>query len=350
MRPTPGVSRTLSTIDRAEAAPDVYFLPDYLRAASNADRGVPLFVESHGGAWRMPLVVRTLADGARDAITPTFSGIYASGSLMPEQVQDAWATTIEELRRRDVISVVFRGSPVVPLLTSLPGLRSISSGRPTVVLDLSDDAAAWRGMRSSSRSRIRKAEKSGYVGTVRPAQRADLALGGDFRGLYELTMERIGADPLYTFGDTYYAELLDGLGPNLLLTEVRDQHGAVASACLLMRHDSRLHYHLAGSRPDDARMGSNNLMMWTAIRFAVEQGLDHVHLGAGAAGRDGVFRFKSTFGGREAPYDVAGLVVDDVGYQEQVRRRAQECGVTVDALLGSDFFPAYRAGSPVGSA
>ncbi len=339
----------MSTTARAEGPPDVYFAPAYGRAASIADHGEWLHVQAHDGAWRIPLIVRTLADGGRDAITPTFSGVYASGSLTAQQVQDAWATTIEDLRRRGVISVVVRGSPHVRQATELDALRPISTDRPTIVLDLGDEASSWEGLRSSCRSRIRKAEKNGYVGEVRPAQLADLAPGGDFRRLYDLTMERIGADLLYSFGDSYYAELLDGLGPDLLLAEARDQDGAVASSCLLLRHDTRLHYHLAGSRPDDARMGSNNLMMWTAIRFAVEQGLDHFHLGAGAAGRDGVFRFKSTFGGREAAYDVSGLVVDDASYQEQVRRRAQECGVTVDALLDSGFFPAYRAGSPVRS-
>ncbi|MFZ0142433.1 MAG: GNAT family N-acetyltransferase [Aeromicrobium sp.] len=340
----------MSITARADGPPDVYFAPEYGRAASIADQGEWLHVEAHDGAWRMPLIVRTLADGGRDAITPTFSGVYASSAMTSEQVQDAWATTIEDLRRRGVISVVVRGSPHVRQATRLGGLRPISTGRPTIVLDLSDEASSWDGLRSSCRSRIRKAQKNGYTGDVRPVDRADLEPGGDFRRLYDLTMERIGADPLYLFDDSYYAALLDGLGPNLLLAEARDQDGAVASACLLMRHDQLLHYHLAGSRPDDARMGSNNLMMWTAIQFAVEQGLDQFHIGAGAAGRDSVFRFKSTFGGREATYDVSGLVVDDASYQEQVRSRAQECGVTVDALLASGFFPAYRAGSPVGSA
>jgi len=340
----------LSTTDRAEGPPDVYFAPEYGRAASIADRGEWLHVEAHDGAWRMPLIVRTLADGGRDAITPTFSGVYASSSLTSQQVQDAWATTIEDLRRRGVISVVVRGSPHVRQATRLDGLRPISTGRPTIVLDLSDEASAWDGLRSSCRSRIRKALKNGYTGDVRPVDRADLMPGGDFRRLYDLTMQRIGADPLYFFGDSYYAALLDGLGSNLFLAETRNRHGGVVSACVLMRHDRRLHYHLAGSLPDDARMGSNNLMMWTGIRFAIEQDLVHFHIGAGAAGRDGVFRFKSTFGGREAAYDVSGLVVNDASYQEQVRRRAQECGTTVDELLASDFFPAYRAGSSVGSA
>lgn len=297
----------------------------------------------------MPLIVRTLADGGKDAITPTFSGIYASTSLTTEQVLDSWTTTVDRLRDLGIISLVVRGSPVVSLQTSLPGLRSISSGRPTVVLDLSDDAAAWQGLRSSCRSRIRKAEKNGYVGDVRQADLPDVMPGGAFRNLYEETMERIGADPLYHFGDDYYTELFAGLGSNLLLVEVRDHDGAVVSSCLLMRHEGRLHYHLAGSAPDDARMGSNNLMMWSGIQFAIARGLSHFHIGAGVSGREGVYRFKTTFGGREAPYDVSGMVIDEEGYQNQVLARAKKCDVTADELLAAGFFPAYRA-SPAQSA
>jgi hypothetical protein len=340
----------LSTTDRAEAPPDVYFLPEYGQAASIADGGEWLGIEAYDGAWRMPLIVRALPDGALDAITPTFSGIYASPALAPEQVREAWSSTLDNLRHRGVISVVVRGSPVVPQATPLPGLSPISTDRPTVVLDLSDESAAWAGLRSSCRSRIRKAQRNGYTGTVRPAAVEDLMPGGDFRDLYELTMTRRAADPLYFFDDRYYARLLAGLGANLLLAEVRDRHSTVVSACLLMRHGAqRLHYHLAGSAADHAGMGTNNMLMWTGIQFAIAEGLGHFHVGAGVTLRDSLFRFKKTFGGREATYDVLGMIVDDEAYQQRVRKRAGELDVSVEALAATRFFPAYRA-APAGSA
>lgn len=347
-KPTPGALRILSITDHAEGPPDVYFLPGYGRAASIADGGEWLLLEAHDGAWQVPLIVRTLPDGAKDAISPTFSGIYASSSLSSVQIQEAWSASIDNLRDHGIISLVVRSSPLIPQATPLPGLHSISSGRPTIVLELTDEASAWDGMRSSSRSRIRKALKSGYTGVVRPVSSPDLAAESDFRRLYEQTMLRRSANPLYFFGDNYYTQLLDGLGPNLLLTEVRDRSDVVVSSTLLMRYAGRLHYHLAGSAMDDARMGSNNLMMWTATQFAIAQGLRQFHIGAGVSGRDGVFRFKSTFGGRELEYAVSGLIVDDERYQALVEDRAKECGTTTAMLLDLNFFPAYRAGTTVG--
>ena len=340
------VWRILSTIARAEDPPDIYFDPDYVRAACIAESGESLHLDAHDGAWRMPLIVRSLGDGLADAITPTFSGIYASPGLSADDIQQAWKKSIEGLREHGIISLVVRSSPAVPQATPLSGLRPISTERPTIVLDLSNDASAWDGMRSSCRSRIRKAEKSGYVGRVRPAALADLMQGGNFRELYESTMVRVGADPLYLFSDTYFTALIEGLGPSLLMAEVLDQGGEVVSACLLMRHAGRIHYHLAGSRPEDARMGSNNLMMWSGIRFAIGDGMSHFHIGAGASARDGIFRFKATFGGREAMYDVSGMVIDDERYRERVEARADECDVKAEELMEEGYFPAYRAGTP----
>ena len=327
-------------------APDVYFLSGYGRAASVADGGEWVLIEAFDGAWRVPLIIRTLPGGAKDAISPTFSGVYASPSLSSLQIQKAWSATVNCLRELSVISVVLRSSPLLPQATQYPGTRSVSRGRPTIVLELTDDESAWGDMESSCRNKTRKALKNGYTGEVRQAAGQDLTPDGDFRHVYERTMQRVAAAPLYFFSDSYYRELLDGLGSNLLIAEVRDPEGVVVSATLLMRHAQRLHYHLAGSDVDGARMGSNNLMLWTATQFAIAQGLRQFHLGAGVGVRDDLFKFKRSFGGRELEYDVSGLIIDDELYLAQVQNRAKACDITADTLSASNFFPAYRVGAP----
>jgi hypothetical protein len=231
----------------------------------------------------------------------------------------------------------------VPQASDQPGLRSIVRGHPTIVLEPTDHDSAWRGLESSCRTKIRKALKNGYTGTVKPAERRDLTRGGDFRRLYEQTMQRLDATPRYFFSDEYYDKLLDGLGPDLLISEVRDHCGVVVSADLLMRHEQRLHGHLSGSNRDDARMGSNNLMLWTAAQFAIDQGLRQIHLGGGVAARDGLFTFKRSFGGRELEYAVSGMIVNDAAYQHHVDIHAKALETAANALLASGYFPAYRA-------
>jgi serine/alanine adding enzyme len=327
-------------------SPDVYFLPGYGRAAAIADGGEWVLLEAFDGAWQMPLIVRTLPDGMKDAISPYgYSGVYASPSLSSEQIKEAWSTTIDRLRELEIISVLLRHSPLVPQAPDIPGLVSIVRGHPTIVLEPVDSDSAWNGLVSTCRTRIRKALKNGYTADVRQAASQDLAPFSDFRRLYGGTMKRLDAAPPYFFSDQYYKELLECLGPNLLIAEVRDAQGVPASSALLMRHEHLLHYHLSGSNPDDARMGSNNLMIWTATQFTAEQGLSQFHLGGGLDRRDGLFHFKHTFGGRELGYDVSGLIIDHEHYQTLTEGRAQECGIRADELLRSNYFPPYRGGT-----
>jgi hypothetical protein len=201
-------------------------------------------------------------------------------------------------------------------------------------------------MEHSCRGATRKAIKNGYTADVRKAEAQDLAPSGDFRRLYEQTMLRLEAAHLYFFGDDYYTELLDGLGSNLYIAEVRDQAGVVASSGLLMRHEERLHGHLMGSNGADARMGANNLYLWTTTQFAVDQGLNQYHLGGGLSPGDGLFKFKRSFGGRELEYDVSGLIIDQALYDAHTKSRAAVCDTTTNALLASHYFPSYRGGSP----
>ena len=325
-------------------SPDVYFLPGYGRAASVVDGGEWVLLEAFDGAWQMPLIVRTLDDGAKDAISPTYSGVYASPSLSSQQVQEAWSLTVNCLRERGVISVLLRHSPLVPQAPRFPGQRSIISGHPTIVLEPADSESAWNAMEGRCRTSTRKALKNGYTGDVRQAAGQDLAPGGDFHRLYEETMQRRRAASGYLFGDVYYKELLEGLGSNLLIGEVRDRASVVVSSALLIRHGQRLHYHLAGSSVDDARMGANNLMLWTATQFAIAQGLRQFHLGGGITPRDSLSKFKRSFGGRELEYCISGMIIDHELYQAHTQNRARSCDISTNTLLDSNFFPAYRAG------
>jgi hypothetical protein len=329
-------------------SPDVYFTSGYGRAASITEGGEWLLLEAFDGAWQVPLIVRTLPDGTKDAITPIYSGVYASPLLSSVQIQEAGSGAVTCLRELGIISLVLRGSPLVPQAPHVPGQQSIVSGRPTIVLEPADSESAWSGLEKHCRTKTRKALRNGYTGDVRPASSQDLAPGSDFRQLYEVTMQRLNAAPVHFFGDDYYRELLDGLGENLLIAEVRNQAGGVGSLLLLMRHADRLHNHLSCSNPEDAYMGSNNLVFWTATQFAVEQGLRQYHLGGGHSERDSLFKYKQSFGGRELEYGVSGLIIDPKVYESHVESRAKECDSTPDALLACNYFPAYRGSIPHG--
>lgn len=355
IRVHPQRDRRASTVIRVHQAhefpdglpsPDVYFTQPYGRAASISDGGEWVLLEALDGNWQVPLILRTLNTGVTDAISPYgYSGVYASPALTSLQVADAWSATLNCLRQLGVISVLLRHSPLVHQAADLPGLITIMSGHPTIVIEPIDTESAWNALEKRCRTKIRKALKHGFTGHVRQAGSQDLAPGGNFRRLYEGTMRRLDAASLYYFSDEYYTALLDGLGSDLLIAEVADPQGVVSSASLLMRHADRIHGHLAGSNAADAGMGTNNLLKWVTIEFALDQGLRQFHLGGGVGSRDNnLFKFKRSFGGRELEYRVSGLIIDEGAYQTQVKDRATECDTTAETLLTSSFFPAYRGG------
>jgi hypothetical protein len=326
------------------ASPDVYFTPDYARAACVTEGGQWALLEAFDGAWQLPLIVRTMADGTKDAITPHFSGVFAEPSLSTAQIERAWSGTLSALGELGVISVVLRHSPLVPQAPQVPGQRFVVSGHPTFVLEPADADSAWSALDKSCRNKVRKALKNRYSADIRKAEAQDLAAGSDFRRLYELTMQRAGAPTLYTFGDQYYRALFDGLGANLLVAEVRNEASEVVACGLRIRYADRLHAHLAGSIREDARMGSNNLLTWTAIQFTIDQGLRQFHIGGGVRPDDSLFTFKASFGGRRLEYGISGLIVDQQAYQARVASRARQCQTTAEALLTASYFPAYRGG------
>jgi serine/alanine adding enzyme len=329
--------------------PDVYFGHDYGRADALSLEGEWMTLADSSGAWQMPLVVTELGDGLREGISPYgYAGIHVAEGVTSSEAMDAWDVARDRLGSLGVVSLFLRFNPLDPdsvAAASRFDELTVRRNRTTFTVATDDPDLMWSRLRSSCRSRIRKARKHGYSAEVRPASGRDLAPGGDFRRLYDLTMQRLDAAPLYFFGDDYYAELIGGLGPKLLLVEVRDRDGVVVSSALVLRHQQRLHYHLAGSSPDGAVMGSNNLMMWTAAEFAAIEGLDRFHLGGGrgGSGSDGLARFKSTFGGVETDFHTGHAVIDAAAYSHLTQARADQLGTSTGVLEESGFFPAFRA-------
>jgi lipid II:glycine glycyltransferase (peptidoglycan interpeptide bridge formation enzyme) len=217
-----------------------------------------------------------------------------------------------------------------------------------VPVDLGPDAA-WTAMEGRARTAVRKAEKVGMTSGMRPVVPEDLVATSAFRRLYESTMARVGSTSKYLFADEYYTQLLDNLGQDLLIAEVCDAGGAVVACSLVMTHRDRVHYHLAGSSPESARMGANNLLVWNIVRWAAEQGKAIVHLGGGVTTDDSLFAFKKSFGGQRAEFWTGTAVLDEDRYRQLVERRSAHLGVPTQSLYSSPFFPLYRAEASHGS-
>lgn len=329
-------------------APDsynVYFRKTYGQAHARHESAEWTTLASADNSWRVPLLLRPLCGPLVDAVSPYgYSGIGFTGADHREAAKEHWDDALDALRDRGVVSLFLRFSAFdgveIDQLRGLAGLEIHESSRTHLVIT-DDETRAWHRLSGRSRTAVRKAISAGLradVSAVDPDGSDNL----NFRGLYESTMDRIGAGQAYYFDENYYKDV-SGLGDRVRQINIRDGSGNIVSAALLLVDKKFVHYHLAGSLPEFARFGANNLLIWSAIIWAVSQQRVGLHLGGGVSERDGLDRFKSSFGGRTLPFAVGRVITNEKIYREMVTQAAEELSTTVDQLEATHFFPAYRA-------
>lgn len=343
---------TTGTAD--DSRPDVYFTAGYGHAAAMPGGG-RWDCAGRDGVALLPYVLTDTGDGCVDAASPYgYCGIHVAPACPAAELKRFWASAADRLRDSGVIALFLRFSPLDDAsrqaAAALPGLTLTWRGDTITVPTRGGADAVWAGLEGRARTAVRKAERSGYACGLRPAETGDLRAGAPFRSLYEQTMLRVGSSAGYHFPDGYYAALLAGLGPRLLLAEVRRPGEPPVAAALLMLHQERVHYHLAGSTLAATSAGAGNLLLWTVLRWAADTGRAVVHLGGGVSGEDGLFRFKRSFGGTRTAFWTGAAVLDDAAYRLRVLDRAAQLGVPVTEIERSGFFPGYRyagSGGPV---
>jgi len=327
--------------------PDVYFTSGYGASAATIDVGT-WHCAALDDRVLLPYIEREVNEHCSDAASPYgYCGLHVAEDLSERELASFWQELREFWKATGLITAFLRFSPMdlrsVRMASRLDGLHLTRRGDTALVpVDQGPDAA-WKAMEGRSRTAIRKAEKSGFSSRLRPVHPDDIASGSTFRRLYEGTMARVGSSSKYLFTDEYYQQLLHGLGPALLMAEVCDSDSVIVAASLVMTHQKRAHYHLAGSNPDAARLGANNLLVWTIIRWAAAEGMDLVHLGGGLTADDNLFRFKKSFGGRAAEFWTGTAVLDENQYRVLAEERASRAGIPSARLRHSSFFPLYRA-------
>lgn len=139
---------------------------------------------------------------------------------------------------------------------------------------------------SKNRNVIRKAEKAGLTSIF------DSSLD-NFKNIYKITMDKVKAKDNYYFSEEYFNVLskLEHVCISINLGEV-----TVASAVFL-KNQEFFHYHLAGSLKEYLKYSPNNLLLWTAIKYAKNNNFSKFHFGGGLTDNlsDNLYKFKKSF-------------------------------------------------------
>jgi CelD/BcsL family acetyltransferase involved in cellulose biosynthesis len=315
---------------------DFYHLPAYVAMSAKADGGEPgaLHVSEGPRRWLLPVVLRGIAEGARDATSPYgYPGpLVVAGDVA--FARDALAAATELLAREGVVALFVRGHPV--LGPGPPaGIGTLVEHGPTLSIDLTlSGEELWRRTTSGHRSEINKAARAGH--------RAFMDDGfehlGAFAALYRATMQRVQATGYYFFSDEYFADLRSALGERLRLCVV-EIGGEIAAGGLFVETGGLVQYHLSGTDARFLRERPTKLMLHFVRERARERGFKRLHLGGGVgSAEDTLFKFKAGFATDRHVFWTLRVVTDEEAYGALVRARHP----TADPSDCCGFFPLYR--------
>jgi hypothetical protein len=315
---------------------DFYHLPAYVAISAMREGGEPRAVHVEDGARRLllPVIVRRIADGLRDATSPYgYPGplvVGGDGAF----AQDAFLAVREKLARDRIVTLFVRGHPVLgPSLP--PEAGTVVDHGPTVSIDLRrPEEELWRQTRSTCRHDIARALRAGHRAFLDDRFEHLPA----FVAMYRATMERVAAARQYLFPESHFADLREALGRRLRLCVVVIGGEAAASG-LFVETCGLVQYHLSGTDPRFAREGPTKLMLHFMRSWARQRGDGRLHLGGGVGGaEDSLFAFKAGFSPERHRFHTLRVVADEPAYRALVHAR-DPCWDPSDR---GGFFPLYR--------
>jgi serine/alanine adding enzyme len=290
---------------------DIYVDPGYVAAASLSDPAWLAVVECGGGRLVLPFVSRALppwldSKDCRDAESVYgYPGVLASGDRGSWPA--CWRELTAALASQSIVNCFLRMHPLQPLDAVQAHL--LPWEQPTVWIPLARGpiGAFAGGASRTHRSQVSRARALGFTSAITEEPLVQELEG--FRVLYNQTMDRLGADPIYLFPAHYYDALRRGLGPRLALVQVRDADGSLHAAALFMRGPQWGHYHLSARRAD-AHNVAGHLMFQAAADWGTGHGLAGIHLGGGVtpSPHDALLQYKSRVGRMRAVFHCAGIV------------------------------------------
>jgi hypothetical protein len=317
---------------------DFYHLPAYVELSARQDGGDPcaLMVQDGERAMLLPLILRPIEDGIRDATSPYgYPGPIASRDAPPAFVTEALRAGIDQLAQEGIVSLFIR---LHPLLNPAPpeGVGTVVKIGDTVSVDLRLPAdERWTQTRRNHRQQIRQALETGFEVRVDDGREALET----FKVLYRATMTSVGAEAYYFFDDVYFDGLKAALGDRLhiAIASLDDRAGA---AGMFVATDGIVQMHLTGHDESLNRHQPMKLVFHHVRQWCQERGADVLHLGGGRGGAaDSLLHFKAGFSPDLQAFDSLRVVILPDVYDDLVLRR----GVLVDPA-GPSVFPLYRQG------
>lgn len=302
---------------------DIYFTEQYLRLNASADERPEAFVYTEGDRIMLfPFLTRewSTADGVR---IKDFETAYGYGGPIYNSDDEAFKTEALKAFKEEAAAAGYLAGFVRfhPLLDNQHGFDTIGTlihDRKTVAIDLSKPIGeVWMDeIHTKNRNVIKKGAKEGLTFTA--DYRYDTL--DRFKELYSSTMDKLGADEFYYFGDEYFRNF-KALFPGSFIGCVNQGNDIIAAA-IFMYDGVYGHYHLAGSDASKLRLSPNNYLLWEAAKELKCHGVERFHLGGGIDSdeNNSLFQFKRKFSKSTCDFYIGKLIFDNTAYSEVCRQ------------------------------
>lgn len=234
---------------------------------------------------------------------------------------------IQYCKKNNIIAEFIRFHPLIKNYNIFSNNIEVLYNRKTVYIDLNRkiDEIWENSISSKNRNMIRKAEKNElYV-----EKSADIE---SFKEIYNLTMNKVGADDYYYFKDDYY-RVVNKLNNFILLNVIKEKK--VIASAIFMGYEEYFHYHLAGSLKEYLKYGPNNFLLWKAISYAQKNGYKKMHFGGGRGEglHDLLFKFKSSFSSKYADFYIGKRIHNNEVYNYLIDKWEQKHNKKAKILL-----------------
>lgn len=334
-------SEKWDAIVRSFSSYDVYWLSGYTKAFQTHGDGEPilLYYEDDGIRGINVVMLRDIADSLHfrgripekryfDIVTPYGYGGWLMEGDATDRLFKAYSAWAED---HHIVSEFVRFHPMVQNHKFCTDFYDVVQLGEVVHMDISDRNRIWENLSSKNRNVIRKAINN----QVKIYNGRFPQIFGQFREIYNKTMDKDHAEDYYYFNEEFYWSILEDLPENAQVF-FAEKDGLVIAASIILAANGHMNYHLSGSLREYSTLAPTNLLLYKAALWGNANGYKTLYLGGGVgSGEDSLFRFKRAFYRGELNHFYIGeKVLNQEVYDQLLGLREQ---------TDSSFFPKYRA-------
>ncbi|WP_353093825.1 GNAT family N-acetyltransferase [Tissierella praeacuta] len=290
---------------------DIYFTSEYYELDEiNGDGIAKLFVYYEDNKIAMyPFILNRVTNYDLPRDYYDIETAYGYGGPITNCQDEYFLNNFEEsfvefCKENYIVAEFIRFHPLIKNERIFKRKIQVIHNRNTVFLDLTKGInKIWKeDINSKNRNVIKKAMKNGLHVEINNDYKM-------FKLIYKQTMDKVDANDYYYFDDKYYESIKEN--NNCMLLSVKRENKVIAIA-IFMGYGDYFHYHLAGSLKDELKFSPNNLLIWEAIKYAVDNEYKIMHFGGGLTDSldDNLFKFKSRFSKQYADFYIGKRIHD----------------------------------------